>query len=122
MLEHKHLIIKGTMSQAVTVSEVDQWLKDLVNLLDMELINVFDANPTVAEISGENGGVTGCALITTSHIVLHTWNNSLDFQLDVYSCKTYNPKDVENHCHKLGFLLVDKRFFDRKYNIIDEDI
>jgi len=93
-----------------------------VSLLDMELIKEFPHNPAVAEVTGENGGVTGCALITTSHIVLHTWNNSLDFQLDVYSCKTYSETVVKFHCEQLGFKIVDKRFFDRKYNIIDEDI
>ena len=122
MLEHKHLILKGNMSRAVSVDDVSVWLKELVELLNMELIKEFPHNPAVAHIGGDNSGVTGCALITTSHIVLHTWDNSLDFQLDVYSCKTYNTTDVKLHCEKLGFKIVDKRFFDRKYNIIDEDI
>jgi S-adenosylmethionine/arginine decarboxylase-like enzyme len=122
MLEHKHLILKGKMSKVVDVNTVDEWLKALVFLLDMELIKEFPNNPSVAYIDGENGGVTGCALITTSHIVLHTWNNSLDFQLDVYSCKEYNPEEVIIHCTKLGFDIEAKKFFDRKYDIIDENI
>lgn len=122
MLHHKHLILKGKISKIVDTNIVDKWLKDLVNLLGMELIKEFPNNPSVAYIDGENGGVTGCALITTSHIVLHTWNNSMDFQLDVYSCKEYNPEEVIIHCTKLGFDIDAKKFFDRKYDIIDEDI
>lgn len=122
MLEHKHLILKGTMAQKVDVSTMDKWLRTLVDLLDMQLIEEFPHNPSVAYVGGENPGVTGCALITTSHIVIHTWDNSLDFQLDVYSCKEYNPKYVEAHCDTIGLKVNDKRFFDRKYNIIDENL
>ena len=88
----------------------------------MDLIDNFPNNPSVAEIDGENGGVTGCALITTSHIVIHTWDSTLEFQLDVYSCKGYRQKDVEEHCKHIGLIVDDKRMFDRKYNIVDEDI
>ena len=121
MIEHKHLILKGTMRKPVKTKEVNTWLIKLVELLDMKLIKTFPHNPAVAHYKGENPGVTACALITTSHIVLHTWDETLDFQLDVYSCKEYSPKEVEKHCKKIGLLIDDKRFFDRKYNIVDDE-
>ena len=119
MLEHKHLILKGTMAESVDVPTMKKWLTKLVKILDMELIEEFPHNPAVAYVGGENPGVTGCALITTSHIVIHTWDKSLDFQLDVYSCKEYNPEEVIIHASKLGLAVTSDRFFDRKYNIID---
>ena len=119
MLEHKHLILKGNMTNKVDVSTVEKWLKKLVKILDMELIPEFPNNPNVAYVDGENSGVTGCALITTSHIILHTWDESLDFQLDVYSCKNYDPHKVISHCSDINLTVTSNRFFDRKYSIID---
>tara|TARA_R110000822_G_scaffold9095_1_gene35519 strand:+ start:1829 stop:2197 length:369 start_codon:yes stop_codon:yes gene_type:complete len=122
MIEHKHLIVKGSIDKSLSVIQVEQFLLDLVDVLDMELMKGVPTNPNVGYEGGKDSGVTGCALITTSHLVLHTWDKSLDFQLDVYSCKNYSPKDVENLCNKFGLKIDDKRFFDRKYNIIDENI
>ena len=110
------------MDNKLSKLQVGSFLLDLVEVLDMELIKGMPTNPNVGYEGGDNPGVTGCALITTSHIVIHTWDNSLDFQLDVYSCKTYSPEDVERVCENIGLTAENKRLFDRKYNIIDEDI
>lgn len=92
-LEHKHLIVRGVMVAPLTEAEVLDLLNHLVNVVDMELMKLPN-NPNVGFQPGENCGVTGVAIITTSHMVLHTWDDTNDFQFDLYSCKMYDPKSV----------------------------
>jgi S-adenosylmethionine decarboxylase len=49
------------------------------------------ANMTLVEVKtwsfgGKKGGVTVMALITESHVVLHTWNEYKYATLDIYTC------------------------------------
>lgn len=122
MIEHKHLILKGEMKVNLTPADVYNLLNELVNELDMELIKGVPSNPNVGYEGGENPGVTGCALITTSHIVLHTWDDDMCFQFDVYSCKEFKPTDVMNTLSKWGLDKTDSKLFDREYKIIENDI
>lgn len=121
MLEHKHLILKGEMQRPLFPKDVQNWLKKLVKGLDMQLILSMPVNPMVAYQGGDNPGVTGVGLITTSHIVIHTWDNDLNFQLDVYSCKKFEPKYIKEMALEIGLLTTESRFFDRKYDIIDDE-
>ena len=66
------------------------------------------------------------ALLETSHIVLHIWdeNNPGLFQLDIYSCKDINTKIVLNF-FKDSFAVVklEYKFLDRENNLtlVDEN-
>ena len=119
-LEHKHLILKGK-SKILTVECVKSWIENLVTELDMELVKNMPANPSVGYEGSEDCGVSGVAIITTSHIVMHTWDKTLEFQLDVYSCKNFEPITVKNQLDRIGFEITDAKFFDREYNIIELD-
>ena len=119
-LEHKHLILKGK-SKVLTVEQVKSWIENLVTELDMELVKNMPANPSVGYEGSKDCGVSGVAIITTSHIVMHTWDKTLEFQLDVYSCKNFEPITVKNQLDKIGFEITDVKFFDREYNIIELD-
>ena len=39
----------------------------------------------------DEGGTTGFVVISTSHISIHTWELRRFFQLDVFSCKDFDP-------------------------------
>jgi len=117
-LQHKHLILKGKCN-ILTVEEVKQWIENLVVKLDMELVKGMPVNPSVGYEGGPDCGVSGVAIITTSHIVMHTWNKTLEFQLDVYSCKDFEPITVKKELDKIGFKITDAKFFDREYNIVE---
>ena len=121
MIEHKHLIVKGKMDTILGVPQVELFLEELIKLLKMKKMETINPNPNVGYQSGKNGGVTGVAIITTSHLVIHTWDRTKDFQLDVYSCKNYDINKVLNFLNKWDLLEEDYKFFDRKYNIIEED-
>ena len=72
-----------------------EFLWRLVRLLDMEVLE----GPTVSEVAldhrlvgsdGDEGGITGYCLITTSHISIHTWPLRRRFCLDIFSCRHFD--------------------------------
>ena len=93
-LNHKHLILKGVMTDILTVSEVENVINDLVDKLGMKYVKAMPVNPMVAYEPDENCGVTGVGIITTSHIIIHTWNDTKYFQADIYSCKDLDAYQV----------------------------
>jgi S-adenosylmethionine/arginine decarboxylase-like enzyme len=54
----------------------------------------------------DNEGVTGFAVITTSHLAMHIWPKENVVQLDVYSCKDFDPKIVYDLLNE--FMSVEK--------------
>tara|TARA_R100001463_G_scaffold46477_2_gene95086 strand:- start:683 stop:1054 length:372 start_codon:yes stop_codon:yes gene_type:complete len=102
-LNHKHLILKGVMTDILTVSEVENVINDLVDKLGMKYVKAMPVNPMVAYEPDENCGVTGVGIITTSHIIIHTWDDTRYFQADIYSCKDFNTHQIINllKSHKL---------------------
>jgi S-adenosylmethionine/arginine decarboxylase-like enzyme len=57
--------------------------------------------------SGDKSGYTLVQLIETSNITAHFCEESNDMYLDVFSCKPFNPKDVEAVVN-LYFSPIDK--------------
>ena len=118
-LNHKHLILKGIMTDILTVSEVENIINDLVNKLGMKYVKTMPVNPMVAYEPNENCGVTGIGIITTSHIIIHTWNETKYFQADVYSCKNFDKKEVVELVKSHGLISKHMRFLDRNGEIKD---
>ena len=61
--------------------------------------------------------ISGVGIITTSHIVVHTWDNTLDYQLDVYSCKSFKKEDVDLVLSSYGLIESSAKLFNRSYKI-----
>ena len=74
--------------------------KDLNKIID-NIVDVIDANkygPLVIEHFGEDQKISGISmyqLIETSNINAHMVDFNKNIYLDLFSCKKYNPKDVE---------------------------
>ena len=117
MLDHKHLIAKGTLQDKLSTEEVTNLINNLVTALDMQYVQGMPINPVVGYEDGEYPGVSGVGIITTSHIVVHTWDNSLDYQLDVYSCKTFEKESIDLVLSMYGMIEVSAKIFDRNYEI-----
>ena len=68
-------------------------MKELTITIDMKVM--YGPNITYVDQEG-NRGITCMALIETSHIVLHIWDESEPglFQLDIYSCKDFRLEKV----------------------------
>lgn len=74
---------------------VDYWkefLPKLVHFIDMTTFG----EPVVARFGeGEEVGISGVQLMLTSSITVHTNDKFGDLYLDVFSCKEFNPSQVE---------------------------
>ena len=47
-LNHKHLILKGIMTEVLTINKVKNVIDDLVDNLDMKYVKSMPVNPMVA--------------------------------------------------------------------------
>ena len=69
-----------------------------------------------------NRGITGAAIIETSHIVMHVWDEVSPalIQFDVYSCGELDPKVI---CDKItkDFVIekLSYKFLDRENDLKD---
>lgn len=71
---------------------ITQFTKALVHRIDM----VSYGEPQVVKFgSGNKAGYTLVQLIETSNICAHFVEETNDMYLDVFSCKPFNPTDVE---------------------------
>jgi len=67
-----------------------------------------------------NRGITGAAIIETSHIVMHIWDevHPALMQFDVYSCGEFDPETI---CDKIDkdFTVhkIEYKFLDREHDL-----
>ena len=115
-IKHKHLLIRAEVSDPPKTEEhIIFWIKTLIKKIDMKIL----AGPYASKVTKKgNAGITGVAIIETSHIVMHTWdeNNPSLIQLDVYSCKDFKETDVLDSLSEFKPIEVDYKYFDRENN------
>jgi len=120
---HKHLIIRAeTLHTPNNVVHAKQWLIQLVRKIDMKLLSVVLPNPNAGYCDVEgNRGLTAIALIETSHIILHAWDEEKPglVQLDVYSCAPFKIKDVIDHMQIWSPTKIEYKFLDRETGLIE---
>ena len=91
---HKHLIIRAEANKVPTDEEqLTEWLKDFIDSIHMKIL----MGPYVKYCNVEgNRGITGIAVIETSHIAIHVWDepNPALMQIDVYSCAEFDVDEI----------------------------
>ena len=125
-LDHKHLVLRAEIINCPgedSLHEILNWMKVLIKKIDMKLMQ----GPAISYVDQPgNRGTTCMALIETSHVVIHIWDepNPGVIQLDIYSCKEFDLNIVISHLE--GYFSVSKmqyKFLDRTtgMTIIDEN-
>ena len=120
-LEHKHLLIRAEVTDCPMKDDLGYvlgWMNKLIDRIDMKLMQ----GPNITYVDQEgNRGITCMALIETSHIVLHIWDEQSPglFQLDVYSCQSFDI-NIVLACLKESFKIskIQYKFLDRKSDLI----
>jgi S-adenosylmethionine decarboxylase len=81
---------------------VESMLVDLIDVLGMRMLDkahMYEVETEISKIGVEpfedEGGVTGICVLSTSHCSIHTWPLRSFFVMDVYSCRDFNPADIE---------------------------
>lgn len=118
-LKHKHLLIRAEVQNPPkNEEETISWMRKLIKTIDMNIL----AGPYSTRVSKKgNKGLSGVAIIDTSHISIHTWdeNNPALIQLDVYSCKEFKKADVIDCLDEFKPVTVEYKYFDRETNFIE---
>ena len=118
LLVHKHLIVRAEaknppMDEAI----LTEWFKKFIDEIGMKVM----MGPYVkySHMIG-NRGITGAAIIETSHIVVHFWDEVSPalMQFDVYSCGELNPEKICNKIKKdFNTTKIEYKFLDRENDL-----
>ena len=120
LLVHKHLIVRAEAVTPPTDEEqLTKWMKEFVESINMKIF----MGPYVKYCHMEgNRGITAVAIIETSHIAMHIWDeiNPALMQFDVYSC---GDLDVEAICKKIkkdfNIQKIEYKFLNRETGLQD---
>lgn len=119
MAPHKHLLIRAQISNPISNTEqISNWIKDLIETIQMKILH--GPVSVYCDKTG-NRGITGFALIETSHIALHTWDetNPATLQLDVYTCSDLQIEQVFDALSIFEPVTLDYKFLDREHGFTD---
>ena len=124
--EHKHIIVRAEVEKPIkNTTEIRVWVIDLVEKLGMQLAQVeLGYNPVVAYIDDKgNRGLTAVAIIKTSHITCHIWDELIPslVQLDVYTCSALEKEKVLEHLEVMKPLKIEYRVLDREYRLEEKE-
>ena len=117
---HHHLVIRANIASPPTEIDtigVDIWMGNLIRAIGM---NILDGPRTIYCNKTGNRGMTSSAIIDTSHIALHTWDEELPgmLQLDVYSCAAFDIFKIISHLDIFNPTHIDYKFLDRTGDFI----
>ena len=112
---HKHLIIRAEANRVPTDEEqLTEWLKDFIDSIHMKIL----MGPYVKYCKMEgNRGITGIAVIETSHIAIHVWDepNPALMQIDVYSCAEFDVDQIaEKIKQDFDVVKLDYKYLNRE--------
>ena len=123
--KHKHLIVRadiGWCPKEEDLNKISDWIRSLIKKIDMKLL----AGPYTTYVSeAGNKGMTSVAIIETSHIALHIWEETSPglMQLDVYSCAYFNPQDVFDDVNELfRTIKMEYKFLDREKELVEVSV
>ena len=116
---HKHLIIRAEVDRPVQDEQVAiDWMNKLVDKIGMKVM----MGPYAKYLNVEgNRGLTAVAIIETSHIALHVWDedNPALLQLDVYTCGPLDPYNVVEALREFHPVKIEMKYLDRESKLID---
>ena len=118
ILVHKHLIVRAeAKNPPMDETVLTEWFKKFIEEIGMKVM----MGPYVkySHMIG-NRGITGAAIIETSHIVVHFWDEVSPalMQFDVYSCGELDPDKICNKIKKdFNTTKIEYKFLDRENDL-----
>ena len=114
VLVNKHLIVRAEIKKPPqSESYFESWLRDFIESINMKIM--LGPFCKYSNLKG-NEGLTGGAIIETSHVVMHCWDRVEPpvMQLDVYSCSEFDPIKVCDKIKKdFDVIKLEYKFLDR---------
>lgn len=120
VLVHKHLIIRAEVKNPPVnpVYVKDKWLPWLVELIGMKIL--IGPHAVYHDVVG-NRGLTAFAIIETSHIALHVWDEDTPalMQLDIYTCGQLDPMLAASAITEFAPSKIEMKYLDREHGLIE---
>jgi len=116
-LVHKHLIVRAEVTNPPKDETLaKEFLRELIQNINMKIL--FGPEARYVDIPG-NRGLTCFAIIETSHVVMHTWDECEPamIQLDVYTCGALDTDVVFDSLRRFGVIKMDYKFLDRETDL-----
>lgn len=123
--QHKHLIVRADIvwyPKEEDLNKISDWIRSLIKKINIQLL----AGPYNTYVNEKgNKGMTSVAIIETSHIVRHIWDevNPRLMQLYVYFCAEFKPQDIFDKVNELFQTInIKYKFLDRKKELEEVNI
>jgi len=116
-LVHKHVIIRAEVLNPPTDEKLaSDHVRELIDQIGMKLL--MGPYAKYVNVIG-NRGLTVAAIIETSHIVMHTWDecDPAIIQLDAYTCGPFDPNIVFNWLEQYQPTKIDYKYIDREFDL-----
>lgn len=116
---HKHLIIRAEVGNPLKEEQLAiDWMNKLVDKIGMKVM--MGPFAKYLDVEG-NRGLTAVAIIETSHIALHVWDEDKPalVQLDVYTCGPLDPYDVVETLREFHPVKIEMKYLDRENKLIE---
>jgi len=115
MIKHHHFIGRFEVTSPPLGSHRDYLVDWMAKLIEGQGMNIL-SGPHVAYVDKSgNRGLTGVAIIETSHVAVHIWDETSPalVQLDFYTCGTLNKDAILKAIEPWGvvkdsFLVLDR--------------
>ena len=121
-LVHKHLIVRAEVKlPPKDETRAKEFLRELIRGIHMKIL--FGPEARYVTVEG-NRGLTCFAIIETSHVVMHTWDecDPAIVQLDVYSCGGLDTGVVFDFLKQFDPTKIDYKYLDRETGLHEAPI
>lgn len=118
MLVHHHLVVKASVNRPPQDEAfMVEWLTKLIKDIGM---NVLYGPKAIYSTKEFNRGMTAFAIIDTSHIAMHSWDETDPgiMQLDVYSCAEFDKNTIFSAMKVFEPIHINHKFLDRTGDFI----
>ena len=121
-LKHKHLIVRAeVLNPPSDENLVSKQVSNLIDRLGMKIL--MGPYAKYVHLEG-NRGLTVATVIETSHVVMHTWDETdpAVIQLDVYTCGNLDPQIVFDWLEQYHPIKKQFKYLDREFDIVEQEV
>ena len=121
-MQHKHLIVRAEVLRPPSDETLaSEQVRVLIERIGMQIL----MGPYAKYVTVEgNRGLTVATIIETSHVVMHTWDESdpAVVQLDVYTCSSLNTDTVFDWLEQYQPVRKQYKYLDRESDLVLEPV
>lgn len=122
MLVHKHLIVRAEIKKPMVDEQQSvEWVQQIIDAIGMRVM--MGPYAKYLDVQG-NRGLTVAAIIETSHVCVHMWDETdpAILQLDIYTCGPLDTAVVFKNLQQFEPVKIEYKYLDREHALVEIDI